>query len=176
MRSVQERQAVRRRTRASTLGRQDEAADGAVSAPSKLERLSAEFGRSSAKREHAVAADLGCPACRGVLYVSELGKHGWLSFRCRIGHGFSADSLLSAKEEQLEQALWSSVEVLDELIQFYAVLVAGEREGTNPTNRAALRGRLAAARRHRRVLYHLIPDEGPAPGADGRKRGTHARE
>ena len=37
-----------------------------------------------------------------------------LRFRCRIGHAFSADSLLSVQAEALEGALWAALHGLEE--------------------------------------------------------------
>jgi hypothetical protein len=143
--------------------------EGAADGRSNSEELTALYGRTSAKG--AVATDLGCPACRGVLYVSVLGKHGWLSFDCRVGHAFSVDSLLVAKEEQLEQSLWAVVEVLEEIAQLYVTLARAEK--ARPV--ARINQRLARARRHLRVLRGLIETEGPAPAAAS-KKGRHAME
>lgn len=106
--------------------------------------------------------DAGCPDCRGVLYVSEIGKHGWLSFRCRTGHVFSAQSLLECKEDRLDEALWTALEMLDELVQFYEAFAARERAyGRAP--RANAEGRIARAKQHRRILGALIRNDGPEP-------------
>jgi two-component system chemotaxis response regulator CheB len=142
----------------------------------ELRHLSAEFGRRSAELEHAVATDNGCPECRGVLYVSERGQHGWLSFQCRVGHAYSADSLLEAKEEQLEESLWATVEVLDELVQLYGVFALREQANRNSPHGSVLARRLALARRHVAILRGLIESEGPAPAPAGRRSSTHARK
>lgn len=67
---------------------------------------------------------LGCPDCRGVLAVAELGTHGYLRFACQIGHVFSAQALLSSKETELEDCLWSAAEAAKELSQLCAALAA----------------------------------------------------
>jgi two-component system chemotaxis response regulator CheB len=53
-----------------------------------------------------------CPECGGTLW--ELQKEDLLRFRCRIGHAFSADSLLSVQAEALEGALWAALRGLEE--------------------------------------------------------------
>lgn len=53
-----------------------------------------------------------CPDCGGVLW--ELHDGELLRFRCRVGHAFSVDSVLSAQTEQLEMALWTALKTLEE--------------------------------------------------------------
>jgi two-component system, chemotaxis family, protein-glutamate methylesterase/glutaminase len=54
----------------------------------------------------------GCPDCGGVLW--ELQDEEWLRFRCRVGHAYSAEGLLTSQGEDLEQALWNAYRVLHE--------------------------------------------------------------
>jgi two-component system chemotaxis response regulator CheB len=53
-----------------------------------------------------------CPECGGVLW--EYHDAELLRFRCRVGHAFSVDSVLSAQDEQLESALWAALKTLEE--------------------------------------------------------------
>jgi two-component system, chemotaxis family, protein-glutamate methylesterase/glutaminase len=53
----------------------------------------------------------GCPDCGGVLWeVDETGMH----FRCRIGHAYTARSLLAAQHEGIEDTLWAALRALEE--------------------------------------------------------------
>jgi two-component system chemotaxis response regulator CheB len=54
----------------------------------------------------------GCPECGGVLW--ELEDDKMLRFRCRVGHALTAESLLSAQSDTLEEALWSALRALEE--------------------------------------------------------------
>jgi len=54
----------------------------------------------------------GCPDCGGVLWEMKDGE--WLRFRCRVGHGYSAEGLLSAQTDGLDAALWSAFRSLEE--------------------------------------------------------------
>jgi two-component system chemotaxis response regulator CheB len=54
----------------------------------------------------------GCPDCGGVLWEVDQ-QHG-LRFRCRVGHAYSARSLLAAEDSGLEDALWASLRALEE--------------------------------------------------------------
>jgi two-component system chemotaxis response regulator CheB len=53
-----------------------------------------------------------CPECNGVLW--ELRDGELLRFRCRVGHAYSANSLVEAQSEALEAALWAALRALEE--------------------------------------------------------------
>ena len=53
-----------------------------------------------------------CPECGGALWEILNGK--LLRYRCHVGHGFTAESLMAAQGERLEDALWSALRALDE--------------------------------------------------------------
>ena len=53
-----------------------------------------------------------CPECGGSLrMVHEFGTE---RFRCRVGHGFSADRLMLGKHDAVEAALWAAIVALEE--------------------------------------------------------------
>jgi len=54
----------------------------------------------------------GCPDCGGVLW--ELTDAEVLRFRCRVGHAFTAETLLTTQAHAVEQALWSALRALEE--------------------------------------------------------------
>jgi two-component system, chemotaxis family, protein-glutamate methylesterase/glutaminase len=53
-----------------------------------------------------------CPECNGVLW--EVRDADLVRFRCRVGHAYSSESLLTAKSEELEAALWGALRALEE--------------------------------------------------------------
>jgi two-component system chemotaxis response regulator CheB len=57
-----------------------------------------------------------CPECSGVL--TKIVEGGRPRFRCHTGHAFSADSLLAALTESIEDSLWSAIRGVDESIMF----------------------------------------------------------
>jgi two-component system chemotaxis response regulator CheB len=54
-----------------------------------------------------------CPDCFGSLHVRSEAK-GRLHFTCRIGHAYSLNNVLVAKEVIIEQRLWTAVTALEE--------------------------------------------------------------
>jgi two-component system chemotaxis response regulator CheB len=57
-------------------------------------------------------AGFSCPECDGVLW--ELQDKDLIRFRCRVGHAYSAETLLDAQKVGLEAALWSALNALEE--------------------------------------------------------------
>jgi two-component system, chemotaxis family, protein-glutamate methylesterase/glutaminase len=55
-----------------------------------------------------------CPECHGVL--SKIKDGGRPRFRCHTGHAFSADTLLAALTENIEDGVWSAIRGVDESI------------------------------------------------------------
>lgn len=53
-----------------------------------------------------------CPECGGVL--SEHHQAGVVQWECRVGHRYSADSLLNSQAENVEAAMWAAVRALED--------------------------------------------------------------
>lgn len=55
---------------------------------------------------------LTCPECHGPLW--EINDSAVLRYRCRTGHGFTAESMLAEQSKALEAALWMALNTLEE--------------------------------------------------------------
>jgi two-component system chemotaxis response regulator CheB len=77
-----------------------------------------------------------CPECHGVLW--ELREDKLVRFRCRVGHGFSSESLVALQGDGLEAALWTAYRALEERAALCRKLAAG-----------------AEARQHRHSARHF---------------------
>lgn len=53
-----------------------------------------------------------CPDCNGTLWEFVDGE--LVRYRCRVGHAYSAASMLEAQSDAVERALWTAVRVLEE--------------------------------------------------------------
>lgn len=111
-----------------------------------------------------------CPECNGVLWEAD--ENGILRFRCRIGHGYTLESLVAAQGLALEAALWAGLRALDERVALSERL--SRRFATKGNEATAKRYRAQAedARQQaavvRRALEELIPEELAALGHDER--------
>jgi two-component system chemotaxis response regulator CheB len=63
-------------------------------------------------RSFAVPSTYACPDCNGVLW--EVQEPEMLRFRCRVGHAYTAQSLLEGQDDQVESALWEALRSLEE--------------------------------------------------------------
>ena len=110
-------------------------------------------------------AGLSCPDCCGCLSVQPEGKRPDLVFQCRVGHTYSVDELLVAKEERLHTRLWTAYTALIELVVLLDDLKARAHDGDGQ-RRYAERSALARAQamRLRRLLDDNAPVTLPAEG------------
>jgi two-component system, chemotaxis family, protein-glutamate methylesterase/glutaminase len=66
-----------------------------------------------------------CPECAGPLW--EMQDQEVLRFRCRVGHAYTAESMLAGKSEALEGARWTALNTLEEGAQMSRRLAADSR-------------------------------------------------
>lgn len=57
---------------------------------------------------------LTCSDCGGVL--AEQHEGDFLYYRCRVGHTFSPETLNEEKSIEIEEALWTAIQVLEEQV------------------------------------------------------------
>lgn len=117
-----------------------EARPAATKGPAQTEEKETEFlerempemadeirpGRSSA---------FACPDCGGVLW--EVEENGFLRFRCRVGHAFTALHLSAEQQHSVESSLWSALRALEESRALHQRLAQRTGEA-NHTRTAAL--------------------------------------
>jgi two-component system chemotaxis response regulator CheB len=58
-----------------------------------------------------------CPDCNGPLWEIQDGE--LLRFRCRVGHAFTAGSMMAGQADVIEEALWVALNTLEESAQMY---------------------------------------------------------
>jgi two-component system chemotaxis response regulator CheB len=94
----------------------------------------------------------GCPECGGPMWKLDTGPMD--RFRCHIGHSHTARSLLEAKDEQVNQALWVALRALEERIRILEKL--DRKRGGSMGHFDSMAKRLSETRRHADVLRRLI--------------------
>jgi len=57
-------------------------------------------------------AGLVCPECKGSLFEIRDGE--LVRYRCRVGHSYGGEALLEHQTRQVEEALWTALQVLNE--------------------------------------------------------------
>ena len=67
-----------------------------------------------------------CPECHGTLW--EVEEEGLLRFACRVGHSFSANSMVEGQEDSAERALWAAMRALEERADLSARMAAHANE------------------------------------------------
>lgn len=85
-----------------------------------------------------------CPECHGVLL--RLKEADPLRFRCHTGHAYSAESLLAAVSENIEEALWTAVRALEEGALLLEHMADDSQKKNNGDAAARLASQVASAR------------------------------
>ncbi len=65
----------------------------------------------------ATVSGFTCPECHGSLW--EIEAEGFPRYRCRVGHGFSAESLVVVQRSDVESALWTAYRALEERVALF---------------------------------------------------------
>ena len=111
-----------------------------------------------------VPSGFGCPDCAGALF--EIKEGPLLRYRCRVGHAWSAESLLGRQTSEVEGALWMALRSLEEKAALKSDLAdragGSGRDRVSALFRSGAREALGAAELVRRLI-----DEIGAAGAPG---------
>jgi two-component system, chemotaxis family, protein-glutamate methylesterase/glutaminase len=103
-------------------------------------------------------AALVCPDCGGVISVRREGQQDYLLFSCQVGHAYSVATLIAGKEERLEEVLWSSVYLLEELARLLTGVADRAERETGQQPWAAAHRRLQQLQAHAQRV-RLVLDE-----------------
>ncbi len=100
------------------------------------------------------ASAFTCPDCSGTLF--EIHDAGHVRYRCRVGHGYSDGTMLSAQAASTERALWVALRALEERSALLRKLAADARRRGHPGVGSLFDDRLAAVDADVRVVHELV--------------------
>ena len=115
-----------------------------------------------------------CPDCHGVLLRFKDGKR--IRFRCHTGHAYSADSLVAAINEGIEDALWNAVRALEEAGLLLNSMVAQYPEERDRADVRRLAERAEEARKQSNAVRQLLNEREPLKREDDRGNARAASD
>jgi two-component system chemotaxis response regulator CheB len=106
-----------------------------------------------------------CPECHGGLW--EIDDGGLPRYRCRVGHGFSADSLLITQRSDVEAALWTAYRALEERAALCRRLADRARLRDADITSQHFRADAAEVARQAEMLRAVLSSRGRQPEHNG---------
>ena len=100
-----------------------------------------------------------CPDCHGVLWQIKDGD--LMRFRCRVGHAYTAESMLTMHSESVESALYAALRALEESAALSRQLARNALQRGLKSMLSRLEGKAAEAERQADVLRGLLVRERP---------------
>jgi two-component system chemotaxis response regulator CheB len=98
-------------------------------------------------------APMSCPNCSGAMFMFDQGS--MLRYRCRVGHAWSPQALMSSQLEAAEAALWAAIRTLEEKGALHRNL-AEHREGAHSSTAAYHWDRAAEVDQAAAVIRNLL--------------------
>ncbi len=126
---------------------------------SRIARLDAEA--LEAEEKPRVQSEIACPDCHRVLW--EIQEGGLLRFRCRTGHAYSPETLITTGNEAIEKALWEALRTLEERVALRRRLVRQARERRLESLAAHFETRLRESENLARTLRSALSERTVAP-------------
>jgi two-component system, chemotaxis family, protein-glutamate methylesterase/glutaminase len=102
-------------------------------------------------------APLSCPACGGVL--SQMRQGPPLRFRCQVGHAYSAESLASAKEGSVDEAMRTAFRIIEERTVLTEKMAEEARRSGRPGAAASSDARAKEYREKANILKAALNDD-----------------
>lgn len=124
-----------------------------ASTEEKEERLEEEMPQIAENDRPGEPSVFACPDCGGVLW--ELEQSGFLRFRCRVGHAFTARHPSAEQRYAVEAALWSALRALEESASLYHRL-ASKADGWQPQAAARYQERADNTEQNAKVLRDFL--------------------
>lgn len=122
-------------------------------------RIEAELTEDAMKDEDWEAVpgrrtEFTCPECNGA--IREIEEDGILRYRCRVGHAYTHESLVAAKDDAVEDALWLALQTLQERTQMLERMAREDEARDRPRSALSFRERAREAEQHAQRLREFI--------------------
>jgi two-component system, chemotaxis family, protein-glutamate methylesterase/glutaminase len=134
------------------------------------------FSLEAIEGEHpGTPSGFSCPDCNGVLWELQDGE--LQRFRCRVGHAWSPESLLTQQSEALEAALWVALRSLEERAALAKRLAEPARRRGHSITARRFEEQADEAQQAARLVRDLLLDRANFAAAwplSGDRRGTTA--
>ena len=95
-----------------------------------------------------------CAECHGTLWEAREGD--LIHFRCRVGHAYTAESLLAHQADQLEAALWTALRSLEEHAALSRRLAARASGRGHSHSASAFTEQAMDAEHHASTIRHVL--------------------
>src|SRR5262249_31885004 len=95
-----------------------------------------------------------CPECNGPLW--EIQDGDLVRYRCRVGHAFTQDSMLEGLTTNVEDALWTALNTLEESIHILSRMAEDARARHLDHAAKDLSARAAEKQQHAHVLRRVL--------------------
>ncbi|MEQ8998090.1 MAG: chemotaxis protein CheB [Coleofasciculus sp. B1-GNL1-01] len=111
-------------------------------------------GAAMRERDLGIPASLACPDCGGMLYYQN--DKGLLKYRCRVGHAWSAGSLVAGQSETQEQALWTAIRSLEERGELMSQMAANARNNNRLISAQRFEAKAQEARQRADIIRQAL--------------------
>ena len=118
-----------------------------------------ELEMAAIENEHRAGSPsgFGCPDCGGSLW--ELDEEEILRFRCRVGHGYTAETLLAQQSDGIEGALWSALRALEENASLSRRIAQRARKNNRLSVKDRFEAKARKAEEQARLIRSLIASQ-----------------
>jgi two-component system chemotaxis response regulator CheB len=103
-----------------------------------------------------VISNFTCPECSGPLF--EIRQDALVRFRCRVGHAYTAESMLDERSEEFEKALYLALNTLEESALMSDRLADRSREHRHGHAAARFERRAEEARQQAKVIRQVLTE------------------
>jgi two-component system chemotaxis response regulator CheB len=133
----------------------EEKGPGPVAQQQSREVPISEMDRAALEGDRAgVPSGYACPECHGVLW--EVTEGSVLRFRCRVGHAYSAETLLAEQGAGMDAALWAAYRALEERAALTERMAERMRERSQPALAARYAEQTAEARARAELIRSVL--------------------